>query len=237
MKIESKSTLISSILIIGGLSICLWQASINNNDQTVKPVLLKTVPPVGSENKNLRRQLAQARDRIHTLEKNAMKHIKNSALSEGTDNSISTFHETSESQEPSDIETEQDYSAAGFSNENEMEAALEGFEAKFFQGNEDLDWTEETEVELQKAFKQQNVPDTSIDAVQCQTNLCVVEFVHQDGEGHDLLLQRLYGIKPFYGGFLVKSEEEGDQLRTLVYFPRAGESLSKYINLNSGELL
>ena len=75
--------------------------------------------------------------------------------------------------------------------------------------------TEEAEEVLHETFKQQKLHASEFDTVQCQTDMCVVEFIHQQEKNHDILLQKLYTIKLFSRGFLVNNG----------YFRRATENV------------
>lgn len=115
--------------------------------------------------------------------------------------------------------------------EYEMAEAIDTLEMDFWGEEYDSQWSAEVENELVGALKQQIITDTTLDTVQCHSSLCLAEFVHATPEAHDALLQHLGNMTPFFGGFLVKIDESGPDNRTLVYFPRHGETLPLPLNL------
>lgn len=240
MKLFTISNLTVSILIVGAFTLGHWQASKQFVKKTLTPPATKPISPVQTQSENSNElQLAQAKPQINTLQQR-VGNTTNQAISEKYTLAETDYPDNKIDPVPlHNTETDgiQDPMQSLLDNAPEIEARLANFETEFWGTVEDPAATEETEEVLREAFKQQNLDDSEFDTVQCQTRMCVAEFVHQQEKGHDTLLQKLYGIKPFSRGFLVKTEASGEQLRTLVFFPRDGESLNSHLNLNQGDVL
>ncbi len=75
------------------------------------------------------------------------------------------------------------------------------------------------------AITQHSILNTSISDVQCESSMCTAKFIHQDMSGHSSLLQHLTNIKQFSRGFVIKTDENENQQKTIVYFPYPREFL------------
>lgn len=186
---------------------------------------------VRPETENLRRQLAEARTQNRELTREILA-MRSSTLPDNSEDAPALLNKES-TQPPNLAADDNPYEDERIHPDNEfkMAEAIETLETDFWQERDDSAWTSEIETELIDALKQQAIIDTTLDAVQCHSNLCLVEFVHATPQAHDALFQQLGNMKPFFDGFMVKTEESGQKTRTLVYIPRPGEALPLPLNL------
>ena|GEM_PF-6300133 len=84
-------------------------------------------------------------------------------------------------------------------------------------------WTQTTTDAIAQALNQQGISDIRISELQCDTSMCTVRFTHQSSAQHFRLIQHLNMIKEFSKGFIVKSDDNDNQLKTVIYFPRPND--------------
>ncbi len=184
-----------------------------------------------SELKALRSELTMAKATISDLRDRLSLEEKPSATSSDTTADHNVSDQSANPTEPSFLsevgmaDSMLELNRSEISNAIELENAVTEMEASFWQDEYDFQWTVNTENQLKGVFDSETMPSTSLGTVQCHSRLCLVEFVHTDDDGHNVLLQQLANIETFSGQFLVKTDESGHELRTFVYFPRQGESL------------
>jgi len=78
------------------------------------------------------------------------------------------------------------------------------------------------------AINRHSILNTSISDVQCESSMCTAKFTHHDRSGHPSLLQHLTNIKQFSRGFVLKTDDNENQQKTIVYFPYSREFLPSY---------
>lgn len=184
---------------------------------------------------DLRRQLAETRTQNQKLEREILATKSPTLLDRSEDEPSGLNQELIGLPDDVAADHPEDYEWIDPEKEFELAEAIDALETNFWHTEEDSGWSADVESELVGTLEQRAITDTQLDAVQCHSSLCLVEFVHATPEAHAMLLQHLGTMKPFFGGFMVKTDESGPDTRTLVYFPRPGETLPLPLNLLTSE--
>lgn len=110
-------------------------------------------------------------------------------------------------------------------NKKEVESGKKQFKNRHLHEQNNYQQAQHAIEGITLAINQHSIPNTSISDVQCESSMCTAKFTHQDKSGHSSLLQHLTNIKQFSRGFVVKTDENGNQQKTVVYFPYPREFL------------
>lgn len=87
-------------------------------------------------------------------------------------------------------------------------------------------WTPVSASDIQAALDQNGISNTSIYELQCHSSLCEAKFIHESNDAHYQLIQQLGSIEEFSKGFVIKSDNNENQLETTIYFHRSSQHSS-----------
>ncbi|HFD13585.1 MAG TPA: hypothetical protein ENJ32_14125 [Crenotrichaceae bacterium] len=91
---------------------------------------------------------------------------------------------------------------------------------------DDGQWIKTTINNITQSLKEYDIVNTSLSTVKCNNNLCEASFSHKTDKEHFRLLQHLNTIEAFSKGFILKTDDNQNQIQTIVYFRRSSEQLS-----------
>lgn len=227
------SSLLASTLVISAVS---WVKIENYREKIDQQKIDNNFTSMATkqELKKLRDQLAAAKITISDLTK-TLSDTRNTITLSSNVKTNSTHPENSlDTTKPNFMSENKKFEAAlsanlsGTSYSTELESIITDIEASYWQETYDTQWSTDIGNYLVTFLEKQSIPDTSLGKTECHSSLCLVEFIHEDSGSHDILLQHLGSMRPLANGFLVKTDESDYAKRTLVYFPRQGESLSAF---------